>query len=226
MIYAEDSRRSAISVAVIDSNVIAHAGMEAFVSKPTSRIKIVGCYTKPDQFIAEHPERTVAVDVVLFDLDVDRRGPDFEALAKISGIGHRVVVYAELASDEIILTSLDAGAVSYVTKSEVGRHLCEALTSAHQEIAYVAPRMGEALLNHKRWGRPGLSQREREVLITWFRNGSIEGVAAALCIEPSTVRTHLQRVRGKYASVGRPAPTNAALITRAIQDGILRVDDL
>ncbi|BBX70969.1 hypothetical protein MPSYJ_44300 [Mycolicibacterium psychrotolerans] len=226
MVYKTDTRRPATSVAVIDSNVIAHAGIEAFVAKLGGGIRIAGCYVGPDQFIAEHPERTRAVDVVLFDLDVDRRGPDFEALAKICGSGHHVVVYSELSSDEVILTSLDMGAVSYVTKSEICQHLGEAITSAHQEITHVAPRMGAALLNHKRVGRPGLSQREREVLVAWFKNGSIEGVADALCIEPSTVRTHLQRVRAKYGSVGRAAPTKAALIARGIQDGILRVDDL
>jgi hypothetical protein len=48
----------------------------------------------------------------------------------------------------------------------------------------------------------------------------------ALFIEPSTVRTHLQRVREKYVAVGRPAPTKPALIARAIQDGIVSADDL
>jgi hypothetical protein len=33
-------------------------------------------------------------------------------------------------------------------------------------------------------------------------------------------------VRAKYASVGRAAPTKAALIARALQDGLLRVGDL
>jgi DNA-binding NarL/FixJ family response regulator len=226
MVYATDIRRSVISVAVIDSNVIAHAGVRPLVAKSGNRIRIAECYGSPAQFIAAPPEHRHAVDVVLFDLDVDRQGPDFESLAKLIAGGHRVVVYTELANDEVILTSLDLGAASYVIKSEVSQYLIEALNSAHQQIPYVAPRMGRALLNHKRLGRPGLSHREREVLVAWFRNGSIEGVAEALRIEPSTVRTHLQRVRAKYASVGRAAPTKAALIARALQDGLLRVGDL
>ena len=35
-----------------------------------------------------------------------------------------------------------------------------------------------------------------------------------------------QRARAKYAAVGRPAPTKAALIARAVQDGILSIEDL
>lgn len=226
VVIAGTCRRSALSVAVIDSNVIAHAGMQVFASKPASRMRIAGCYASPEHFIADQSDSARCADVVLFDLDVDRRGPDFGSLAKLIHGRHPVVVYTELSNDEIILTSLDMGVISYVIKSEVSQHLIEALNSAQREVPYVAPRMGRALLNHKRLGRPGLSQREREVLVAWFRDGSIEGVAATLCIEPSTVRTHLQRLRAKYASVGRAAPTKAALIARAIQDGLLRVEDL
>lgn len=226
MVHATDTRRSAISVGVIDSNVIAHAGVKPLVAKSGNRIRIAECYGSPGQFMATDTDHAPSVDVVLFDVDVDQRGPDFESLAKIIRRGHPVVVYTELANDEVILTCLDLGAASYVIKSEACQHLIEALNSAHQQIPYVAPRMGRALLNHKRLGRPGLSQREREVVVAWFKNGSVEGVAEALLIEPSTVRTHLQRVRAKYASVGRAAPTKAALIARALQDGLLRVGDL
>lgn len=51
-------------------------------------------------------------------------------------------------------------------------------------------------------------------------------VAGRLNIAPATVRTHLQRVRVKYAAAGRPAPTKAALVARAVQDGIISIDDL
>jgi len=36
----------------------------------------------------------------------------------------------------------------------------------------------------------------------------------------------LQRVRAKYAAAGRPATTKAALVARAIQDGIVNVEEI
>ncbi|WP_263998901.1 hypothetical protein [Mycolicibacterium vanbaalenii] len=33
------------------------------------------------------------------------------------------------------------------------------------------------------------------------------------------MKTHIERVRDKYEAVGRPAPTQALLLIRAIQDG-------
>lgn len=74
--------------------------------------------------------------------------------------------------------------------------------------------------------RPELAPREKEVLLAWIRTDSKDGVARQLHIAPTTVRTHLQRIRAKYAAVGRPATTKAALVARAIQDGLIDVDDL
>jgi hypothetical protein len=51
-------------------------------------------------------------------------------------------------------------------------------------------------------------------------------VAQKLNLTVSTVNGYLDRVRVKYANVGREAPTKAALVARAIQDGIVRVDEL
>ncbi|MGX9790565.1 response regulator transcription factor [Mycobacterium sp. MMS18-G62] len=214
------------AVVVVDGQDVVHAGIESWVTGSHPRMKIVGHFTSPADFMAVHPVKDPAVDVVLFALSYEGRGPDFDALHRICEVGYRVVVYSYLVDDHIILASLEAGAVSYVAKHESGHDLAEAVYAAHTDTPYVAPRMAKALVNDKRAGRPQLSNREQQVLIAWFQTENKNAVAKKLFIEPSTVATHLQRVRAKYASVGRPAPTKAALVARAIQDGILSVDDL
>ncbi len=74
--------------------------------------------------------------------------------------------------------------------------------------------------------RPELAPREREVLVAWILNDNKDEVANLLQISATTVRTHLQRIRDKYAAAGRPAPTKAALLARALQDGLIDVNDL
>ena len=75
--------------------------------------------------------------------------------------------------------------------------------------------------------RPELAPREREVLVAWILNDNKDEVASLLQISATTVRTHLQRIRDKYAAAGRPAPTKAALRRPAlIQDGLIDVNDL
>jgi DNA-binding CsgD family transcriptional regulator len=74
--------------------------------------------------------------------------------------------------------------------------------------------------------KPKLSQREIEVLRAWLNLDSKSAVAESLFISLGTVNTHLARIRVKYNEVGRGAPTKAALVARAIQDGIVHIDDL
>ncbi len=74
--------------------------------------------------------------------------------------------------------------------------------------------------------RADLAPREKEVLLAWLLNDNKDDVARELKISTTTVRTHLQRIRDKYAAAGRPANTKAALVARAIQDGLIDVNDL
>lgn len=74
--------------------------------------------------------------------------------------------------------------------------------------------------------KPKLSEREVEVLVHWLRSDSKSDVARELFLAVGTINTHLTRIRAKYAAVGRPAGTKAALVARAIQDGLLDLEDL
>lgn len=74
--------------------------------------------------------------------------------------------------------------------------------------------------------RPGLTEREIQVLRTWLLTDSKIVVAEELSISIGTVNTHLTRIRAKYTAVGRTARTKASLAARAIQDGIIALDDL
>ncbi|WP_308317126.1 LuxR C-terminal-related transcriptional regulator [Tomitella gaofuii] len=72
---------------------------------------------------------------------------------------------------------------------------------------------------------PALSAREVEVLLAWFRSESKSEAAQELYISVGTLNTHLARVRAKYAKAGRVASTKAALVVRALQDGLVSLDD-
>lgn len=222
----ETQGESAVSVVVVDRQAVVHAGIEHWLIGSTPPIKIAGHFSHPAEFISAYPDADPTVDVVLMALTYNDEAPDFRSLRAICSSGHRVIVYSYLASDEIILTCLDHGAISFVAKSESGSHLRDAIYAARTATPHVSPRMAAALLHGQAGRRPHLTDREREVLIAWFETENKDVVGQRLFIEPSTVRTHLQRVRAKYAAIGRPAPTKAALIARAIQDGILSVDQL
>jgi DNA-binding NarL/FixJ family response regulator len=215
-----------VRVAIIDNHDVVHAGVRAWCSQAHPPIDFVGEFRDPAEFIKLYPSPAAGPDVALFDLQGTDDRPAFDTLHRLCQAGHRVVVFSHLNSDDVILKSLELGATTYLTKSEGRSHLIEAIHSASSTTPYVGPATARALLNDDNARRPNLSDREKEVLVAWFQTGSKDLVGERLFIAPSTVRTHLQRARAKYAALGRPAPTKSALLARAIEDGILSLADL
>lgn len=222
----EGDSRTPVRIVIVDDHDVVHAGIQAWCADADPPIELVDSFTRPAEYFARYPAASDDVDVVLLDLQIEGNRPDFETLSKLSDQGQRVIVYSHITADEVILRCLELGAVTYLVKSEGKRHLIEAIHSAHTITPYVGPRMGKAMLNDGTMGRIKLTDREKQVLIAWFQTESKDLVAKRLFIAPTTVRTHLQRARAKYAGVGRPASTKSALLARAVEDGILSLKDL
>ncbi|OUS97299.1 response regulator transcription factor [Rhodococcus sp. NCIMB 12038] len=74
--------------------------------------------------------------------------------------------------------------------------------------------------------RPALSPRELEILRLWLRSESRAVAASELGIRLGTIQTHLTRIRAKYAAVGRPVADKSGLLVRALQDGLVSLDEL
>ena len=218
--------QSAATAAVIDGHDVVHAGIAAWCAGAEPPVRLIGAFHATADYLAAHPDPADRPDVVVLDLQVAAGKPDFGAVRALCDRGERVVVFSDLDADEIILTCLDLGAASYLLKAEGRVHLMEAVLEARSATPYLGPRMARALRNDSLLGRIKLSDREKEVLIAWFQTESKDAVGERLFIAPTTVRTHLQRARAKYAGIGRPAPTKSALLARAIEDGILSLGDL
>jgi DNA-binding NarL/FixJ family response regulator len=214
------------SICIIDDHDVVHAGIRSWCSEATPPVVVTASYLAADAFLGDHPRPTDDVNAVVLDLELRSREPAFDALERIVGAGHKVVVYSHIDQGEVILRCVDLGAMSYLVKSEGRRHLLDAVQAACTDTPFVGPRMAGAMCQDSREGRPRLGARETEVLIAWFQTESKDLVGRQLHIEATTVRTHLQRVRAKYAAAGRPAPTKAALVARAVQDGIISINDL
>ncbi|MFC4852649.1 response regulator [Actinophytocola glycyrrhizae] len=165
-------------------------------------------------------------DVVIFDLELVPRNPDFGELRRLVDSGRRVVVYSQHTDNATAIKCIDLGALAYLTKREGQTHLVPAIRAAATGFAYTAPSLSGALVADDTPGRPRLSPRETEVLRAWFAASSKELVAAKLHITVKTVDTHIARVRVKYANAGRAARTKSELVTRALDDGVITLTEL
>ncbi|GAB91040.1 response regulator transcription factor [Gordonia rhizosphera] len=211
-----------IHIGLIDDHAIIHEGIAGWCAQADPPIVITGSYLSPASFYEGHHD----VDVVVLDLQFDGRAPDLDALHRLSEDGYRVIVFSQHTGSSLVLECLDLGAVTYLSKAEGREHLIAAIHAARTDQPYLGPTMAKAMNSDEAVNRPMLSPREREVLISWFQTESQALVAKRLFITPGTVKTHLGRIRAKYAAAGRDAPTKAALVARAIQDGLITADDL
>ncbi|WP_280439551.1 response regulator transcription factor [Nocardia cyriacigeorgica] len=212
----------AVPIALIDDHAIIHDGIAGWCADAEPPVTIHGYYLRLEEFLHDRPE----VDVVILDLQLDTRAPDLTGVRQLSELGYRVIVFSQHTGSDLILECLDLGAVTYLSKAEGREHLITAIHAARTDHPYLAPTMAKAMSGDRTSHRPALSPREREVLIAWFQTESQALVAKRLYLAPGTVKTHLERIRTKYAAAGRTAPTKAALVARAIQDGLITADEL
>ncbi|WP_323373701.1 DNA-binding response regulator [Plantactinospora alkalitolerans] len=208
---------------VVDDHPVVIAGVRAWCSLADPPIQVLDA--GPTVATAWLPPGNGA-DVVVFDLQLDLTGPAYGDLKRLVDAGRQVVVYSMRADRETVLNCLDIGAFTYLTKAEGEDHLVAATLAAAQNVPYLPPMLSGAFGTDNRPDRPRLSPRETEVLLEWFRSESKEMVAKRLHLTVRRVNACLERARIKYANVGRPAPTKAALVARAIQDGLVQADEL
>lgn len=160
-------------------------------------------------------------DVVVLDLELEPGPPSFRDLQRLVDDGRRVVVYSQHIESDTILRCLEIGAATYLTKAEGPEHLIAAIHAVADDLPYTPPVLSGAMAVDRRPDCPILSEREREVLLAWFESDSKSLVARRFHLSTSTVDTYINRVRIKYAELGRPATTKAALVARALQDGFV-----
>ena len=217
-----DTGRSGLTAVVIDDHPAIRAGVVHWLANAAPPIEVTasGADVK-----AAWTEPGDAADVVVFDLQLSGTTPALSDLRRLADAGRRVVVYS-MCSNDIALQCLNLGALAYLAKAEGEDHLVEAVRTVADGRSYTPPALAGALAADDGRTRPALSARESQVLIDWFQSESKEFVAQRLGISISTVNSHLERIRVKYAQSGRAAPTKAALVARAIQDGIIGVDEL
>lgn len=214
-----------INVALADEHEVVRAGLRDWLTAPPLCAHVAGEFADPLDYLA-WAQAAPPVDVVVMEIQVNGYAPDLERLRAVRRTGAPVVIYSRIASDEVILAGIEAGATTYVCKSEDRTHVIEAVRSTAAGRAHVGPAMAEAIRRGNTVGRIALSDREREVLVAWFRTESKDDVGRMLHISTATVRTHLQRIRAKYAEVNRPASTKCALLARAVEDGYIGLSEL
>ncbi|SCL41655.1 DNA-binding response regulator, NarL/FixJ family, contains REC and HTH domains [Micromonospora pallida] len=209
-----------VRVAIVDDHPVVVEGIRSWLAVEP-RLTVVATGDDPDVVLRDAPD----ADVVLLDLRLHGRMA-VDSVAGLSAAGRRVVVYSEHTEPETMLAVLDAGAVAFLAKHEGREHCVATVLAAASDRAYVPPTLAGAMVGDARPDRPALSDKEREALLLWFQSMSKASVARRMRISEHTVKQYVDRARIKYTRAGRPAATKAALLARAIEDGLIRPEEI
>lgn len=149
-----------------------------------------------------------------------------DRIADLCDNGHRVIVFSNHHDNDIINAVLEAGAASFLPKHESGEHCIKTIVEVATDRPYVTPTVAGALLANTNPNRPRLAPQEKTALLLWFQGMPKASVAARMGIQETTVKQYINRARIKFADLGRPAKTKDALLARAIEDGLIRPDEV
>jgi DNA-binding NarL/FixJ family response regulator len=213
--------RNVITAVILDDHPAIVAGVRAWCADAEPPIELIDARDQVGRLWTE-PGRSA--DVIVFDLQLGRRPPLFRELQRLIAAGRQVVVYSQRVDAATARTCIRMGAFTYLTKAEGQHHLVPAISAAAHDLPYTPPVLSGAFYTDDDHDRPTLSTSERETLRAWFESDSKRLAADKLSVK--TVETYIERVRIKYANVGRPARTKTALLERAIQDGLIHPDEL
>jgi two-component system nitrate/nitrite response regulator NarL len=211
-----------ITVAIIEDHEVVIDGVRAWVDRdPGRRVRVVASGADVDEVLRGPGGNS---DVLLVDLNL-RGTLIVDRIAELTGAGRRVVVFSAHSEPENVLAVLDAGA-EFLEKDESREHCVETIVAVAADRPYVTPSSAGAMIADDRPVRPALSKQEIAALKYWFQGMSKASVGRRMGISEATVKQYIDRARTKYAAVGRRATTKDALLARAIQDGLIRADEI
>ena len=212
-----------VTVVIIEDHPVVTEGVASWIrSDPGQRVRLV--HTARDLTeLGTVPGPSA--DVVILDLEL--LGELVTAqIPELVAAGYRVVAFSGHSDPLIVMETLDNGAHAYVSKEEGREHLVEAVLAAAADRPYVTRSQARAILADERPDRPALSQQEQQALLLWFQGMSKASVGRRMSISENTVRQYISRARAKYAATGRTAPSKDALLARAIEDGVIKPNEI
>lgn len=187
-----------ITVGMIDNDrMLLDATTRWFES--TDDIEISVTAVDVGAFLAGGP----TVDVVLLDVDLRDGSRPAANVDLLVAHDFRVLVVSEIDAKPYIVSTLAAGAVDYLPKTEGLAALATAIREVAAGTRYPSPELAFAMMRHHRSAAQALTAREREALELRARGMSIDGVAAAMRVSPKTVGRHLDNAKDKYRATTR-----------------------
>jgi DNA-binding NarL/FixJ family response regulator len=209
-----------VRVAIVDDHEAVRLGFEGSCER--NNFELVGSAGTVNGLLAQIKDRDC--EVVVTDLSLDDGSLVSENVSRLIDAGAAVLIFSIADKPNLMRAALRAGAIAIVPKSQPMAELAEAIRLAAKGAIINNPETSATIDADNLFKEAQLSSREREVLSLYASGMSLKQVAFQLQIKQSSAKEHIDRVRTKYAKLGREAGTKVDLFKRALEDGILSGD--
>ena len=201
-----------IRVLVVDDHEMVRTGLAAFI-RANKNLELVGEAAKGAE--AVHLCAQLQPDVVVMDMMLpDIAGPI--VIRSITGNSETIQIIAltSFSDEALVQAALQAGAISYLYKTVSGTQLVQAICSAYEGRATLAPEALQALIHSQLQARkPGydLTAREQEVLELMTKGMNNLQIADHLSVSRWTIKAHVGSILSKLGVTNRTEAANLAL---------------
>lgn len=165
-------------------------------------------------------------DVAILDLSLSDGSKVEDNVKRLAEREISVIVFSIADKAHLVRSALKAGAVALVPKSQSMNELVEAIQMVAAGVLVNNLQTTAAIDADQEFTSAKLSPREQEVLALYASGLALKQVAFSLNITTNTAKEHIDRVRNKYATIGRPAVNKTELLLRAIEDGLIEEGNL
>lgn len=210
-----------IRVAIVDDFALVIDGLVAHLADSSIGIDVVIAARSWGELI-DNPRFPASVTVL--DLNLNDSISARTKIAALRAAGSEVVVISRHADAATVLRAMDAGALSYVPKTDGAADLVSAIRAAAQGRRHLAPALAAAIKGVPVPADPELGKREHEAIALYATGRSIKEVATAMSTTDETVKSYIKRARRKYREVGVELGTRSLLRNHGIREGWIDPD--
>lgn len=163
----------------------------------------------------------VVPQVVVLDLSLSDGSLVEDNVTRVRELGSQILIFSIADKRNLIRAAIKAGAAAIVPKAQSMDELASAIRLVANGIYVNNTQTTAAIDSDLEFKEAKLSPREREVLTLYASGLALKQVAFSLNIKMNTAKEHIDRVRSKYADIGRPVSNKTELLLRAIEDGLI-----
>jgi DNA-binding NarL/FixJ family response regulator len=206
-----------VSVAIVDDHDAIRLGFQ--VACKDFGFKILGAEATVsdllDKLSSGEPQ------VVVLDLSLADGSQVEDNVKRIIEHGSQVLIFSIADKRGLVRAAIKAGAAAIVPKANSMAELASAIQLVADGVYVNNTQTTAAIDSDLDFKEANLSPREREVLTLYASGMALKQVAFTLNIKMNTAKEHIDRVRTKYAFIGRPVSSKTELLLRAIEDGLI-----